>query len=180
MSERYKFHDPDALYFVTLTIVNWIPVFENKRIQEMILESLKFCQKEKGLIINCWCLMPNHLHMIISRSKSETLLGEILRDFKKYSSREIAQLINSENSSYLRTFRYKANRIKRNTNFKVWKDGNHPILLDTNFLLDQKVEYIHNNPVKAGLVEAPEMYKLSSAIDYNTGISGLLEIELIH
>ena len=180
MSERYKFYDPDGLYFVTLTIVNWVPIFYKERILNIILESLKFCQKYKGLRIHCWCIMPNHVHLIISRSKPNYLLNEILRDFKKHTSREIIKVLNEvNNSKYLNIFRREALRIKRNKNFKVWKDGNHPILLDTNFLMDQKIDYIHFNPVSAGLCVSPEEYEWSSAKDYHSDHMGLPKLEFI-
>jgi len=181
MSEKYKFHDPDALYFVTLTIVNWIAVFEDKRIIDLIINSLRFCQKQKGLKFHCWCIMPNHLHLIISRSGKNFLLSEILRDYKKFTSKEIIKALQSANTneSYLNVFRNEATKIKRNRNYKVWKDGNHPLLLDTNFLIDQKVDYIHDNPVRAGLCETPEEYEWSSARDYYLDHKGPLELEFI-
>jgi len=182
MSERYKFHDPDALYFVTMTIVKWLPVLADKEFCRLILESLKFCQKEKGLIIHCWCIMPNHIHLIISRSKPEFTLGNIIRDFKKFTAKDIIRQLDDSNLAhkyYVNIFRRKASQIKRNKNFKVWKDGSHPILLDTNFLIDQKLEYIHYNPVKANLCEAPEDYVWSSARDYMMKYKGELAVEFI-
>jgi len=109
-------------------------------------------------------------------------LGEIIRDFKKFTSKEIIKKLISLDSiykSFLKVFQNKASLINRNKNFKVWQDGSHPILLDTNFLLDQKVEYIHNNPVKAELSESPEQYEWSSARDYFLETKGPIELEFI-
>ncbi len=86
MSEKYKFNDPDGIYFVTLTIVFWIDLFTRRDYKDMIIESLKFCQCTKGLKIHAWCIMSSHIHLIISRS-GQTSLSEILRDFKKYTSK---------------------------------------------------------------------------------------------
>lgn len=181
MSEKYKFNDPDGLYFITLTIVKWVNVFSDMGNIDIIVKSLQFCQMKKGLIIHCWCIMPNHLHLIISRSDQKFSLSEILRDFKKFTSKEIVVALQSGNShpSYLNIFRNEATKIKRNRYYKVWKDGNHPIGLDTNFLMDQKVDYIHDNPVKAGLCATPEEYEWSSARDYYLSHKGLLELEFI-
>ena len=182
MSEKYKFHDPYALYFVTLTVVNWISVFENAKMKLVLLDSLKFCQKEKGLIIHCWCIMTDHIHLIISKSGTQGSLGDIIRDFKKYTSKQIVNEIlisDTSRSDYLHLFMEEASKIKRNKKYKVWQDGSHPILLDTNFLMDQKVEYIHFNPVKANLSSAPEDYKWSSAGDYYLNRKGMLKLELI-
>ncbi|UII20382.1 hypothetical protein [Fulvivirga ligni] len=72
MSEKYKFDDPEGMYFVTLSIVHWIDLFTRKEFKHLIIDSLKYCQHSKGLVINAWCLMPSHLHMII-RTNQELL-----------------------------------------------------------------------------------------------------------
>jgi REP element-mobilizing transposase RayT len=80
MSDKYKINNKDGVYFVTLTVVDWIDVFTRKEHKERIIDSLKFCQQNKGLEIYAWCLMSNHLHMIISASPGFNL-SDILRDF---------------------------------------------------------------------------------------------------
>jgi hypothetical protein len=67
------------------------------------------------------------------------------------------------------------NNSKKQT-FQLWRNDNHPIELDSNFIIDQKMEYIHNNPVVARIVDEPKNYIYSSARDYE-GIKGLLDIE---
>jgi REP element-mobilizing transposase RayT len=126
--------------------------------------------------------MTDHIHLIISKSDTQGSLSEIIRDFKKYTAKQIVNelLINNNSSSnYLYFFTEEASKIKRNKKYKVWQDGSHPILLDTNFLMDQKVEYIHLNPVKANLSSAPEEYQWSSAGDYYLNKKGMLKLELI-
>lgn len=81
MSEKYKFHDPDALHFITITISEWINIFTKPAYCEIIIDALKYCQINKGLIIHAWVIMSNHLHLIVSRN-DQPLLSEILRDFK--------------------------------------------------------------------------------------------------
>ncbi len=85
MSGKYKFHNPDATYFVTFAIVRWVDVFTRDIYREIILDSLRYCQKEKGLIIHAYVIMTNHLHLIISREE-DNLLENIMRDFKKFTS----------------------------------------------------------------------------------------------
>jgi REP element-mobilizing transposase RayT len=80
MSEKYKFYDPAGVYFATMSIVGWVDLFTRPELKHVIIDSLRYCQKEKGLVIHAWCLMPSHLHLIIS---SENKLSDILRDFKK-------------------------------------------------------------------------------------------------
>ncbi|MEO9477370.1 MAG: transposase [Cyclobacteriaceae bacterium] len=97
MSEKYKFDDPDGLYFVTSTVVHWIDLFTQKEFKHIIIDSLKYCQTNKGLIIHAWCLMPSHLHMIIS-SNNESLSG-IMRDFKKFTTKAILKELKVINES---------------------------------------------------------------------------------
>lgn len=181
MSDKYKFHHPDGVYFVTSTITEWIDIFTRSDYCNVVLDSLKYCQKNKGLVIHAWCIMPNHIHMIISRNRKSTL-SEIMRDFKRYTSIEIVKTIENTNESrkkwIINIFKETAGKIKRVENYKVWHDGNHPVELDSNYLIEQKLEYIHENPVKAGFVWEAEHYVYSSATDYAGG-KGLLDVELL-
>lgn len=180
MSEKYKIHDPEGKYFVTLTTVHWIDIFTRKEFKHIILASLQYCQQNKGLVIHAWVLMSSHLHMIIS-TKGEPLEA-ILRDLKKHSSKQIVKTtgkINESRSNWLlRAFSKAAQDIKRVNSYKVWKDDNHPVLLDTNKMFEERLQYIHDNPVEAEVVDEPEYYWYSSARDY-TGQKGLLDVNLL-
>jgi REP element-mobilizing transposase RayT len=181
MSEKYKFYNKEDLYFVTLTVVNWIDVFTRNVYKDALLDSWKYCIREKGLVIHAWCIMTNHVHMIISSEENE--LSDIMRDMKSYTSTTIRKLIieNAEESRkewMLKMMIQKGEQNKNNIDFQLWQQHNYPIVLDSNYLKDQKLNYIHNNPVKAGFVEEPEDYLYSSARDY-CGIQGLVEIVMI-
>ena len=181
MSEKYKFYDKEDLYFVTFTVINWIDVFTRNVYRDVLLDSWQYCIKEKGLVIHAWCIMTNHVHMIISSSGDE--LSHIIRDMKSYTSTTIGKLIaeNNEESRkrwMLQMMKQRGKQNINNKNFQFWQQHNHPILLDSNYLMEQKLDYIHNNPVKAGFVEHPEDYLYSSARDY-CGDRGLIEIVLI-
>ena len=91
MSEKYKFNDPEGTYFITMSTVGWVDVFTRPELKHVIIDSLKHCQKEKGLVINAWCLMPSHLHMIVRTSKVP--LSDIMRDFKKFTAKKIVNVI---------------------------------------------------------------------------------------
>ncbi len=179
MSEKYKFRNPEGIYFVTSTIVEWIDLFTRKEIKYIIVDSLKYCQEEKQLVIHAWCLMPSHLHMIVS---SKNNLSGIFRDFKKFTNKRIIDEIYKINESrrewLLKAFRGRAKNIKRISNYKVWQDGNHPMEIFSNRILDQKLRYIHNNPVKDEIVDEPEYYWYSSARDY-AGMRGILDVVLL-
>jgi putative transposase len=181
MSEKYKFRDLSGIYFITLVIVGWVDLFTRWELKHVIIDSLRYCQKEKGLVMHAWCLMPSHLHMIISSGDTE--MSSILRDFKKYTSKEVINTIKRIDESrkdwILDLFGEVADHLKRVKNYKVWQDGNHPEILDSALLLDQKLDYLHNNPVADEIVDEPEEYRYSSARDYYTKKKGYLELVLL-
>ena len=170
----------DYPYFLTLTVVDWVDIFTRPNYKHIIIESLDYCQKEKGLIIYSWCLMSNHLHLI-AQAKENTNLSDILRDFKKYTSKKIikAMLENPESRREWMVDRFRfAGKDKNHVQYKFWQDGNEAKEIHSSEFLLQKIEYIHNNPVEAEIVENPIDYKYSSAINYADG-KGLIEVELI-
>lgn len=181
MSEKYKFHDPRGMYFVTMATVGWVDLFTRFELKHVIVDSLRHCQKEKGLVIHARCLMPSYLHLIIS---SENNLSGILRDSKKFTSKELIATINRINESrkgwILDLFSYVADPLNRVKNYKVWQDGNHPELLTSAKFTRQKLDYLHNNPVMDEIVDEPEEYRYSSARDYYSNRKGYLEIEKIN
>ena len=75
----YKIRNQAAIHFITFAVVEWVDVFTRKDYRDIVLESLKHCQAEKGLLLHCWCIMSNHLHLIISAKNND--LSDILRDF---------------------------------------------------------------------------------------------------
>ena len=166
MSEKYKMHDKEGIYFVTLTAVDWVDLFTRRELKLTIVDSIKYCQEHKGLIVYAWCLMHSHLHMIIS-AKQGNDPSAILRDMKKFTAAEIIKKINDEPESrrewMLHRFEFNAMFKKRIKKYKVWQDGNHPKQILTSGFMKEKLEYIHNNPVKAGIVTSPQSYVYSSA-----------------
>jgi putative transposase len=182
MSEKYKVRDQDRPYFITFAVEEWIDVFTRQQHKEIIVDSLRFCQQQKGLVLYAWCLMTNHIHLIVGR-KGEEKIEEIIRDFKKYTSVFICRAIQanpmeSRKSWMLGIFREAAFNSKKHQKFKFWQNDYHPVELSTNEIMDQKLEYVHENPVKEGFVDKPEDYLYSSARDY-AGSKGLLEIEFL-
>lgn len=178
MSDKYKIWDQEGAYFLTLTVVGWVDIFTRKKYKLTIIDSLKYCQKDKGLELFGYCLMPNHLHMI-ARADGKNTLSDILRDFKKFTSKEIVkQIINEQESRrewMLDYFRKAGENLKGITNYKLWQNGNHAEKITSNNFFDIKLEYIHNNPVEEMIVERPEDYYFSSARNY-AGLSNGIDI----
>ena len=128
MSEKYKFNDPEGIYFVTSTVVYWIDLFTRKEFKHLVIDSLKYCQANKGLVVHAWCIMPSHIHLIISTKDQP--LETIMRDFKKHVSKAIIKELSHINESrkewLLRAFKRAGANLKRISKYKVWQDGNQP------------------------------------------------------
>jgi len=178
MSDKYKIWDASKAYFLTITVIGWVDVFTRKNHKLTLINSLQHCQKEKGLVIFGYCIMPSHLHLI-ARAEGKESLSDILRDFKKFTSKAIInQIINEPESRrdwMVEYFRKAGKNLKGIKNFKFWHDGNHAELISSNKFFDEKLDYIHNNPVEELIVERPEDYLFSSARNY-AGLSNYLEI----
>jgi len=185
MSRKYKIRDQDKLHFVTFTVINWIDVFIRNEYKEVFLDSVRYCQKNKGLEVFGWVIMTNHIHMIL-RAKGSHKLEAIIRDLKSFTSRKIREQLENENTTFesrkewmLGMMQEAGRKNNNNIDFQLWQQHSHPIALSTNKMQEQKLEYVHNNPVKAGFVRNPEMWQYSSAGDYYTNEKGMLEIEFI-
>ena len=181
MSEKYKVRDSQQLYFVSFATVNWIDVFTRRLYNDIFVASLRYCQQHKGLELYAWCLMTNHAHLIIS-SEAENLSG-ILRDLKRHTAKEVLRAI-EENAQESRRewmlwlFERAGQRNAHNAKYQFWQQSNHPIELPSNDLRQQRLAYLHRNPVAAGFVDTPEDFLYSSARNY-AGRPGLLEVLLI-
>jgi putative transposase len=181
MSHQYRVRNHYQIHFVTFTIVDWVDIFTKPVYKRIIVDSLSYCQKNKGLNLYAWCLMTNHLHLLVSVDEP-FLLSDFVRDFKKFTNKKIIAAIEEEPESrkdwILYRFRFHAKYSNRIKDFKVWTDGYHAIECDDNKILAQKLDYIHNNPVMAEFVLLAEEYLYSSAANYY-GKPGLLDVKFI-
>ena len=169
-----------SVYFLTMTVVDWVDIFTREDYRYIIIDSLKYCQNEKGLEVYAWCLMTNHLHLIASAKENGPFsLSDILRDFKKFTSKAIVAKIKEIPESRRRwlidRFEFAGKYNNKIEFYKFWQDGNDPKEIYSAEFLQQKIAYIHDNPVRAGWVNEPQHYKSSSASDYANG-SGLIDI----
>lgn len=181
MSSKYKISDLGQIYFVTFTVVNWLPALSRPAYKELFLESIRYCQTNKGLQVYAWVVMDNHVHLVIG-TKGEEKLEDIVRDMKKYTSVHICRAIEgsveeSRRTWMLRMFKLEGQKSGKHQKYKFWEENYHPIELQTPKMIKQKIDYIHMNPVKAGIVFEEEQYVYSSATDY-AGKKGKLEILL--
>lgn len=179
----YKIRNKEGIHFVTFAVVEWVDVFTRRDYRDILLDSIRYCQKEKGMILHAWCFMSNHIHLVIAAKVQHP--SDILRDFKKYTSKQLLKAIaehpaESRKEWMLSIFNKAGQSNSRNSRFQFWRQDNQPKEVFTERFTKQKLDYIHNNPVEAGIVEKAEEYVYSSAKDYYYGKNcGLLELELL-
>ncbi|GAB4047381.1 REP-associated tyrosine transposase [Spirosoma litoris] len=178
MSKKYKVRDQSKVYFVTCTVVQWIDVFTRRHYKDIVLDSIRYCIAEKGLEVYAYCLMTNHLHMIVGTNKNP--IEHIMRDMKRHTSTLLFPIIEQDSEESRRNwmcwiFKRAGHQNPANNGHQLWQQGFHSIELSTGNIFEQKLAYIHNNPVEAGFVDEPEDYLYSSARNY-AGRKGLIDV----
>ena len=178
----YIIHNQQAVYFLTFTVVGWIDIFSRQSYRDIVIESFKYCQLKKGLHLHAYVIMSNHIHLIVSVDDGFTV-SDFIRDCKKFTSTRILDAI--ENSGIesrrdwmLHQFKYYASLHTRNEKYQLWEQDNHPIELESPAFTQQKIDYIHQNPVAAGLVYRAEDYIYSSASNY-AGLDQIIDVDCL-
>lgn len=172
MTFAYTVKDQGAVHFVTFTVHQWADVFTRSKYVDILLNSLEFCQEKKGLEIYAWVVMSNHCHLV-ARAKHENL-SDIIRDFKKFTSKAIYKSIEENDQESRKAWLLKV--LKYEDRIWFWEEGYHGEEILSQSFFDSKVNYIHMNPVKAGIVEKEEEYLLSSAADFHGVRKGRLAL----
>ena len=180
MSRKYKFGESTGAYFISFATVYWIDVFTRDMYFSVITASLDYCRKNKGMEIYGYCIMPSHVHLIFRSAEADP--SGLIRDFKGFTSRKMLKTIeeNTQESrkEWLLWMFEKAG--KKNSNVKnrqFWQQNNKPIELWSLKVFEQKLNYIHNNPVVSGFVTNPIDWKYSSARNYASNDDTILEID---
>ncbi|MBN7817354.1 transposase [Algoriphagus pacificus] len=159
--------------------MGWADVFSRKVYCDFILENLTYSRIEKGLYPYGYVIISNHIHLVVQQKEGK--LSEWVRDFKKFTSKKLLKII-LENPQESRKewlqmiFEYHAKFNKRAGDLQFWTHENHAIELYRTEMIESRMKYIHDNPVRAGIVEKPEDYLNSSARNYS-GLKGLIEVD---
>ena len=173
MRSSYKIIDNDGIYFVSSTIIEWIPVFTHEKYFKILTDSLNFCRTEKDLKIYYYVILDNHFHLIVSHSK----LSDIMRSVKGFTADIILDELKNDKYKWKLDLMKFYKKKHKQTTFQVWQEGFHPQMISSVEMLNQKVEYIHYNPVKRGFVNKPEHWKYSSAKNKNWDGSIIIELD---
>ena len=181
MSEKYKIGESERPHFITITVVDWVDLFTRPIYKNILVDSLNYCTEHKSLSVFAYCIMPSHVHIIASSQGIG--LNEVIRDLKKFTSKQLIKAIKETTESrrewILNKFSFAAKRIKRGVNYKVWQDGFHPVELSSNAMMDQKLDYVHNNPVVEEYVHLPEHWVYSSASFYICGEENRVALKML-
>jgi REP element-mobilizing transposase RayT len=175
MRSRYRITGQTPVYFITTSTHLWVPILFNETIFQILLDSLKYCQANKGLNIHGYVIMPNHLHAVISHQEPEQI-PQVVRDFKRHTATKIKMYLN-DLGQFSQLFWIKIFHNKERGQNRIWQAGYHPVAIWSMAVFEQKLNYLHFNPVKKGFVEKPEHWKYSSARNYLLGDESLMVID---
>lgn len=171
---RYKVFDSTFPHFLTCTIVEWIPLFNDPNTINILLDSLRFMQTNNRLTLYAYVVMDTHIHLVAS---AENLSKEIA-NFKSFIAKSIIKRLKEKHQDELleRLASAKAKH-KKDRQFQVWQEGSHPQVIENREIMKQKFEYIHFNPIRRGIVEKPTKWIYSSAANYED-LPGILDISI--
>jgi REP element-mobilizing transposase RayT len=160
--ERYRFHPDGALFYVTYSIVDWLPIFVSEAACKIVTESFNFCHRRKGLRINAYVIMPTHLHAIVFHETfTAAALESVLTDFRKFTGRQLADYCVAHcPPSFAAVLREKSGSDRER---RLWQPTQHPVQIETEPFWKVKFDYLHDNPRRKGLVLQPDHWRFSSA-----------------
>ena len=158
----FKRYDAD---FFTATILEWKHLLKQEKYKKIIIESLQYLVIKRRVIINAFVIMDNHIH-IIWQINEPHLRKDVQRDFLKYTAQRIKFDLVENHPKVLENFKVNA----KDRVYQIWERNPLTVALWSEYALKQKLAYIHNNPVEAGLCIRPEDYEYSSSAFYKTGV----------
>ncbi|WP_194850303.1 REP-associated tyrosine transposase [Nonlabens antarcticus] len=181
MSRKYKFLEKDGAYFISFAVINWIDVFTREVYFDCMIQSMDYCRKNKGMEIYGYVIMTNHVHLIFRSATGDP--SGLIRDFKGFTSKQLLKSIaenkkESRKDWMLPMFAAAGAKNSNVTNNQFWQQNNQPIQVWSSKVFEQKLNYIHQNPVKAGFAANPTGWKYSSARNYMEDDQSVLEIDI--
>lgn len=170
---RYRVVGEHKSYFVTSSVIHWLPLFASPSLARIVIDSLNFLIQQNRIKIHAWVLMETHLHLVAT---SADISGE-MRKFKSFTARSMIDCLEKNGPEFfLKQLRFFKKRHKEGQTYQIWQEGIHPKAILDEAAFVKTMEYLHFNPVKRGYVDLPEEWRYSTARDY-AGKRGLVEIE---
>ncbi|MFH1891268.1 MAG: transposase [Candidatus Zixiibacteriota bacterium] len=153
------------VYFITSTVAGFVDIFRHRLACDIFVDCLRFYQNRGDFTLLAWVLMPNHFHLVLKRSHNLTI-SQILGNIKRLAARRIGQLRISPEMCCTFDRLTLAAALEPGNGTALWKHRFDSLVIISLDTLRQKVEYIHSNPVRKGLVNSPEQWPYSSAAQY--------------
>jgi REP element-mobilizing transposase RayT len=166
--ERYRIADDVGIHFVTMTVVDWLPVFVSEVTCRILADSLNFCHEQKGLRVNAYVIMPTHFHAIVfMRQFDPKALKATLTDFRKFTGKRLIEYCASRMPRcFDNTFAASSGRDRER---RFWQATLHSERIETEAFYLQKLAYLHDNPCRKGLVMRGKHWRFSSAPYWQSG-----------
>jgi len=160
--ERYRFYSDGMVYFVTFSVVDWLPVFVTQPAFKIVADSLNYCHAQKGLRVNAYVIMPTHIHAIVFDKRFDTkLLEDTITDFRKFTGRKLCDYCQQHMPAcFAETFRHAAGDDRQR---RFWQPSRHPVQIESESFWQIKFNYLHENPCRKGLVVRASEWRFSSA-----------------
>ena len=169
---RYRFGEDYYPHFLTNTVVAWLPVFSQPEFVEIVLDSWRFLHRKRNIDILAFVILENHLHWIAVGPQLSKRVGE----FKSFTATSIIRRMKARGQeTLLQALQFHKLRHKVDQNHQLWQEGSHPQIIESSETMWQKIEYIHNNPLRRGYVDDPVHWRYSSARSY-AGQTGLMDV----
>lgn len=160
--ERYRFVAEAGAYYVTFSVVDWLPVFVSEAACRIVTDSLNFCHERKGLRTNAFVIMPTHLHAIVfDENWNADSLQRALTDFRKFTGRQLLDYCAGHMPAcFGQVFKSQAGGDRER---RFWQPSRHPEAILSEGFWRQKIDYLHDNPCRKGLVIRAADWRFSSA-----------------
>jgi putative transposase len=169
---RYRIYDEHAPFFLTCTVLQWLPLFARPANAQILLESLEFLREQGRLHLYGYVILETHCHLLAAAPD----LGKTIASFKSFTAKQIVKRLTERHSPVLDLLAFHKARHKVDREHQVWQEGSHPEQIQGEVMMRQKLEYIHNNPVARGYIDDPLHWRYSSARNY-AGQEGLIRVQ---
>ena len=166
----------EQFFFVTTTIVRYLPIFRRPSYCDILVNNIKYYKEKFHFEVLGYVIMPSHFHWIVEVNPEYGTISDIMRDVKKFTVWQIFdELDRQKEKKYNKIFQEEAIGYK-NQERKFWMKRFDDEVIRNQRMFWTKINYIHKNPVEAGLVRRPEAYRYSSARNYMYNDHSILEV----
>ncbi len=171
---RYKVYEPTAPHFITCTVLHWIPIFTRQESVDIVLKSLEHLQENDNFKLFSYVILENHLHLLCSSDD----IAQRIKKFKSYTAKALLRLLQENRAkTILEQLAFYKKAHKTETTYQIWQEGSAFKLIQSEAMMIERINYIHNNPVKRGYVDEAVHWRYSSARNYEGNGEGLIYVE---